>query len=228
MPAYRSPKEAEVRDAVVARLRAVRPGARIIHEINTAGTGSNRIDVLAVDRAEVIAVEIKSEKDKLDRLPDQVEAMRKVAHHVIAAIHEKHLVQKPEPWMRDDLVDIPRDMTKGAVKWIYPELQRPGLWDWRWEDPRPTVTKPLPEGAIWMLWSAELVQLCADLQVSVSKRPTIGHMVTALRWNATGAQITKGICAALRARACIEADPPCGSPPANDNTITQAKEATHG
>lgn len=218
MPAYRSPQEAEVRDAVVARLRKLRPGARIMHEINTAGTGSNRIDVLAVDRAEIIAVEIKSEKDKLDRLPDQVDAMRKVAHHVIAAIHEKHLVQKPEPWMRDDLVDIPRAMTKGATKWVFPELHRPGLWDWRWEDPRPAVTNPLPDAALFMLWNAELRCLCADLHVSVQSRPTIDQMITALRWNATGGQITKGICAALRARACIEADPPCGSPPVNDNT----------
>ena len=34
MPAYRSSAEAEVRDAVVARLREIRPDARIMHEIN--------------------------------------------------------------------------------------------------------------------------------------------------------------------------------------------------
>jgi hypothetical protein len=88
--------------------------------------------------------------------------------------------------------------------------------------------KALPDGALFMLWSEELVRLCAEMGISVGKRPNIRTMVRALRWGATGSQITKGICAALRARACIEADPPCGSPPANDNTITQAKEATHG
>ncbi len=94
MPAYRSSAEAEIRDAVVARIRKQRPGARIIHEINVSTYGPNRIDVLAVDRAEIIAVEIKSAKDKLDRLPAQIAAMRGAAHRVVAAIHEKFLVEQ--------------------------------------------------------------------------------------------------------------------------------------
>ncbi|WP_278118673.1 hypothetical protein [Mesorhizobium sp. WSM4887] len=72
MPAYRSSAEAEIRDAAVARLRQRRPNARIIHEINVSSNGPNRIDVLAVDRAEIIACEVKSAKDKLDRLPAQL------------------------------------------------------------------------------------------------------------------------------------------------------------
>lgn len=70
------------------------PKARIIHEVNAASFG-NRIDVLAVDHAEVVAVEIKSEKDKPDRLPAQLTAMMGVAHHVIVALQEKFLVEQP-------------------------------------------------------------------------------------------------------------------------------------
>lgn len=208
MPAYRSSAEAEVRDAVVARLRRFRPDARIMHEINVAGTGSNRVDVLAVCRAEIIAVEVKSARDKLDRLPDQIEAMRGAAHHVIAAIHEKHLVKKPDQYSSDTTIGIPRAFTRGADSWIFPELQRPGQWDHRWVDPIPALTRALPAAALSMLWQVELWELCGSLGMSMTRRATMAHMTNALRWSATGAQITKGICAALRARNATEADPP--------------------
>src|SRR6056297_3623333 len=90
MPAARSEAEAEIRDAVVAKLRRTRPDARIIHEINMAG-GTNRADVMAVSPAEIITVEIKSEKDKLDRLPDQIATMRKCSHITVAALHRKFM-----------------------------------------------------------------------------------------------------------------------------------------
>jgi hypothetical protein len=45
--------------AVVGHLRQLRPGCRIIHEINASSFG-NRIDVLAVGESDLIAVEIKS------------------------------------------------------------------------------------------------------------------------------------------------------------------------
>lgn len=50
MPAYRSEAEAEIRVEVVALLRRQMPGCRIIHEINCAVWGPNRIDVMAVLR----------------------------------------------------------------------------------------------------------------------------------------------------------------------------------
>lgn len=203
MPAYRSSAEAEVRDAVVARLRLIRPGARIMHEVNACGFG-NRIDVLAVDRAEIIAVEVKSEKDKIDRLPDQLKAMRGVAHVTIAALHEKFL----NPWEHGSNVwQAPRE-ARGATVWAFPETaERRGFGVARWEEPRPQPTVPLPGDAIHMLWAAELRQLCAALGVPAKARDTMPFMVNALRWRATGEHITKGICAALRARRCIEADP---------------------
>lgn len=81
---------------LVERLRRIRPEARIIHEIQSACQGPNRIDLIAVSRSEIIAVEIKSERDKLDRLPAQVGAMLGCAHHVIAALHERFLAE-PAP-----------------------------------------------------------------------------------------------------------------------------------
>lgn len=190
MPAYRSAAEAEVRDAVVERLRAIRPEARIMHEVNATAFG-NRIDVLAVSPSEIIAVEVKSAKDKLDRLADQVTAMTKCSHHVIAAVHEKF-----------GLTAV-KDATRWkAEHWFYPAQIA------YWTEPRMAVNRPLPAGAINMLWREELLAMCQRYGVQVGKRPTMGEMIPALRWQLTGRDITRGICAMLRGRACIEADDP--------------------
>lgn len=190
MPAYRSEAEREIRDAVVARLRQMRPDARIMHEVNASGFG-NRIDVLAVDRAEIIAVEIKSAKDKLNRLEAQAKAMRGCAHHVIAAVHEKFALN-----------DVRSAVGWGATIWFYPADPQ------YWTEPRLALTLPLPNDALNMLWREELLTMCGHYGVCVPKRPTMGQMITALRWCLTGRDLTLGICAALRARTCIEADDP--------------------
>jgi hypothetical protein len=220
MPAYRSEAEAEVRAAVVARLRLLRPNARIMNEVNVAGQGSNRIDVLAVDRAEIIAVEIKSAKDKIDRLSDQVKAMQGCAHQVIAALHDKFLtsaehdirIRNPETGFYEktgtQIYFRGPDVPHGVLIWAYPETQRQGFQCGIWAEPKPRITIPLPPSAINILWADELRQLCAMIQVSLPPRPNMDQMISALRWRATGEQITKGICAMLRARHCIEADPP--------------------
>lgn len=206
MPAYRSSAEAEIRDAVVARIRQLRPGARIIHEINCGGQGTNRIDLIAVEPAEIIAVEIKSVKDKIDRLPAQIRAMRGVAHHVIAALHEKFLI--PAKWA-EGRVEAPPE-AKGATVWAYPEA---GAEVGRtygcaaWEHPRPAVQSVLPHDAIFMLWRDELHALCNALRIPVGRRATMSTMVQHLRWSCPGRELTRGCCTMLRARRCIEADP---------------------
>lgn len=208
MPAYRSPAEAEIRDAVVARVRQHRPDARIIHEINACDFG-NRIDVLAVDRAEIIAIEVKSAKDKLDRLPAQIKAMNGAAHHVIAALHEKFLV--PARWAHRVPGSVePPSEAKGATVWAFPEA---GAEVGRaygcaaWEMPRLAINAALPQGALRILWRDELYALCGQLRIDVGRRATMPEMSKALRWHCTGAELTRGICAALRARRCVEADP---------------------
>lgn len=207
MPAYRSAAEAEIRDAVVARIRDHRPEARIIHEINCAGQGTNRIDLIAVDRAEIIAVEIKSAKDKIDRLPAQIKAMKGAAHHVVAALHEKFLV--PARWATEGRVEAPPE-AKGATVWAYPEAGAEAGRTYgcaAWEQPRPAIQAVLPFDAMHMLWRDELLRLCRALSVPLGKRPTMDLMARALRWQCTGSDLTRGVCAMLRARRCVEADP---------------------
>lgn len=220
MPAYRSGAEAEIRDAVVARIREQRPNARIIHEINVSTYGPNRIDVLAVDAAEIIAVEIKSEKDKLDRLPAQINGMMGVAHHVVAALHEKFMTVERDAnehsahYGRDGKLyyrALPDGIHWKCTNWIYPERCRsadPGYdFGWRWAVPDPAIQAPLPATALNMLWRDELEWLCSKMRVSVGRRPNMGTMATALRWNCNGRELTVGVCEALRRRQCSEADP---------------------
>ncbi|WP_022727248.1 NERD domain-containing protein [Fodinicurvata sediminis] len=217
MPAYRSEAETEIRAEVVDHLRHHRPEARIIHEIN-AGSFGNRIDVLAVSPAEIIAVEIKSAKDKLDRLSDQLHAMRRVSHQAYYAVHEKFLVeyktnQFTAHYERDGVYymrDLPKPFRHGPA-WIYPRRVRSAnrsmdnLARWRIENMRPATS--LPSGSIGMLWRDELYALCGELRVPVRKRANMTEMQNALRWNCTGRDLTHGICAALRRRECCEADP---------------------
>jgi Holliday junction resolvase len=225
MPAYRSPDEAEIRDPVVAQLRLIRPGARIMHEVNVAGTGSNRIDVLAVDRREIIAVEVKSKKDKIERLTDQVKAMQGVAHHVVAALHEKFLqkqyaedpavVCNPAFNFEKDQRYIWTDPAEsvGATTWIFPMRRRiddTAVRDDRmtWRTPREALQDVLPAGAIHMLWREELLAIATRLRVNTNAKLPMLDLVRDIRWFASGREITEGICWALRRRIVIEGDPP--------------------
>lgn len=221
MPAYRSAAEAEIRDAVVARLRERRPAARIIHEINVSTYGLNRIDLIAVDVGEIVAVEIKSAKDKLDRLPAQIEAMKSVAHHVVVGLHEKFLVEsetheKAQHYERDGkfyLRALPGCLNCSVSSWVYPRVRRTldPAWDLdrldQWGLPSRRLEAPLPWAALGLLWRAELLALCGAMRVSVGRRADMSDMSDALRWRCTGKELTRGICTLLRARSCVEADP---------------------
>lgn len=206
MPAYRSEAEAEIRVPVVERLREIIPGCRIIHEINAASFG-NRIDVLAVGRDRIAAVEIKSSKDKLDRLEDQLTAMRGVAHHVFAAIHEKFLEDRP----KINCVVPPEQCRRACAVWVYPRRERGGWspgseWEARARWVKPEVC--LPANAIHALWRDELHAICRGLNVGAVSKLTMPEAIDLIRWHMTGAEITRAICAALRARECVEADAP--------------------
>lgn len=223
MPAYRSSAEAEIRDAVVERLREIRPKARIMHEVNCSLWGPNRIDVLAVSPAEIISVEVKSERDKLDRLPAQIASMLTMSHHVIVALHEKHLVEREEPtnkwaahYERDGIYrikEIPQEAS-GAIPWVYPERWRAmmnvhqgfdRLANWRHPD---QVTQRANIDSIDMLRVGEMRVFCEIMGIPAGKRATLTSILPLIKWTCTGEQITKGVCAVLRARECPEADAP--------------------
>lgn len=208
MPAYRSSAEAEVRGSAIARLRKLRPNARIIHEINNGH--SNRIDVLAVDASEIIACEIKSEKDTLDLLLGQVSGMREVAHRTVIAVHECLLNEIPtnEHYARYERDGVfyrkqsPIDFMSNVEVWIYPEVATNP-----WRAPNAAFNEVLPQRALQMVWKDELIWLCSTNGIKATSRSTAYNMREQLLWHCSGRDLTKGICNVLRARQCIEADP---------------------
>ncbi|GAA5073549.1 hypothetical protein N0B44_15665 [Roseibacterium beibuensis] len=205
MPAYRSSAEAEIRDAVVAKLRRDRPGARIIHEINIDG-GATRVDVMAVDRLELITVEVKSERDKLDRLPDQLAAMRSASHVAVAALHRKFM-PPIDDLARPRLDGVPY----GVPIWWHPAAQdmveaHHPAFQWAEIDRARSLGRALPPDALRILWRAELVELAGQFGIAC-RCLDMGGIRNALRWAATGRDLTRGICRALRLRTgCAEAD----------------------
>lgn len=58
-----------MRDAVIAWAKVWRPGVRALHELVL---GARRIDLVFVDQRDVFGVEIKSSRDRLDRLEAQM------------------------------------------------------------------------------------------------------------------------------------------------------------
>ncbi len=211
MPAHRSADEAEIRGAAIARLRDVMPGCRIIHEINCASFGPNRIDLLAVTRDRIAAVEVKSKRDKLDRLPAQIASMRGVAHYAIAALHEKFLT----PWQPNlqhgsalPGFNEPQE-ARGAVVWAYPVIPRAGsLGDWslmdRWTKPK---LLPPPD-FIDLLWAVELRAIVRKHSLHKGASALdMPQMVDLIRWALPGKRVLAETCATLRSRACTEADP---------------------
>lgn len=207
MPAHRSNAEGEIREAVVSALRRYRPEARIIHEIYMGG-GVNRADLMCVGRDELITVEIKSERDKLDRLPDQIDTMRKCSHIAIAALHRKFMPE-PETLAAPRLDCVPW----GVPIWWYPKAQDMAeahhpAFTWPEPDRRDTLAQPLPADALHLLHRDELAELCCEIGVAAGKRANMKSMIAALRWGATGRDLTLGICRALRRRTLLaEADP---------------------
>ena len=220
-----SSDEREIRDAVVARLRELVTGARIVHELNVCGTGSNRIDVAAIAPELIVAVEIKSRKDKLDRLDEQWPAFNACCHHVVVAAHEKHFIAHPEinARIRDEL---PRQLTLN-----HPLFVTRSFWDHKvWRYPRPEkgefgreswaflthwhsvrgrrADQPRAAAMLEMLWAEELRDECSRHRIDGGARRTRPDMIADMVWMMTGREICQAVCRQLRARHFAEADSP--------------------
>ncbi|MGV1752812.1 hypothetical protein [Agrobacterium sp. CG674] len=224
----RSLDEQDIRNAVVARLRDLMSGARIVHELNVAGQGSNRIDVAAIGTEHIVGVEIKSRKDVLKRLDDQWKAFNEVCHFVIVAAHEKHFADYREPRWRDD---VPSERHLNHP--LFFGHRRGDKRVWRFPQPLPETLRPYPnDGDRWqfcrdrdlrvipqatsmldMLWAAELQNECKRHRVPCSSRSTRPDMIRSLAWHLTGKEVTQAVCRQLRQRSFAEADAPIYATP---------------
>lgn len=174
-----SAAEERIRLKAEAMLRNAFPEARIVHELMLR-QGGCRADLAAVTLDRIICVEVKSERDVLTRLPDQVAAMRMVCDAWCVVTAQKHL-----------------DKCRKIAGWLQAAeedgLERLHLWR---ESLGGTCNAP---ARLDMLWADELRWVSG---IKAARWPCI----TAASDSMTGAQVRRAVCAQLRARSFPRAD----------------------
>lgn len=193
MPRKASDEEEALRVAAEAWMRQRWPAARIIHELNLEG-GAQRIDLVSVGDEELRMVEIKSAKDVLKRLPDQIKAACRCAQEVWVAIDAKHL----------DKFEALQAETRPVGWWSVGVLvMRDGVLS---EKQQAANKQPDPRRVCGLLWSDEMRRhLIASNNQENMIRKTVDEY--GLR------HIMRKVCLALKARPFPRADAAIGEPP---------------
>lgn len=193
--------ENEMRNTVIDKLRALRPDSRIIHELNTAGTGSARADLACIGKSEILLFEIKSERDTLKRLTSQWEAFSRASHRTILVLDRKFFpdLNILSPHLHLDLKNC-----RSENIWLYPEkyhwnlnVRGYGLNFLPTPELKPTLN---------MLWREELLTLCNNLNVKYLSKDNMLTLVERIILNCTGRDIIEQVCSALRTRKFAKAD----------------------
>ncbi len=192
----RSSAEWEIRDALVSSFHENEPNARIVHELNVAGTGSNRADLGIVFPDTLVLIEIKSAKDTLSRLEPQFEAFQKCSHMVLIVAYEKHFNEqnhlKDCEWMR---------WSHREHVWKYPAKA--------WTFPRyKAFVEPHAYAFLDMLWAEELKDALEYHQLGWPKGAPRWELIRDLTLKLTGKQVRETVCRQLRQREFAEADAP--------------------
>lgn len=186
-----SEAERHLRSLAVARLRHLLPDARIVHELNVE-VGRCRVDLAAIAPTQLVFVEIKSRKDKLDRLAEQVRVFS-------PACTRFAICYASERWSYEAVTkaagyDESRD--------LWPE-DRPEWWTLREGFKPPNASVMLN-----LLWREELYWEAVRANLQPHKRESRSPLMHRL-WRAlTGAEVVAAVCRQLRGRHFAEGDPP--------------------
>lgn len=203
-----SASERIIRDYTANRLRVMMPDARIIHELVVGGC---RADLAVVDPERITLVEIKSEKDTLKRLPEQVRQFERAVHEVIVVAHERWF--DTSPYQNGSPRFVPMEDLRNPAGihevWAFPEdASRPmyGAWSFK----RHWSARPEPHAArlLELLWRAELQAECFRHRIAAPSRSTCITMIRDMGWHMTGEEIARAVCRQLRMREFSEAEPP--------------------
>jgi hypothetical protein len=206
--------EREIRNTVIDKVRQFRPGSRIIHELNTAGTGSPRADLAVVGPAEILLFEIKSERDVLKRLEHQWKAFNACSHQTFLVLDRKFFIEKEYAngaGVRYEPTEFLSSVfTSPQIRnnvWTYPEPKKNAnkYMDQTWKF-KSLYDTPCTRAMLNLLWRAELVELCQKLSLPYMSRDNMAKLTERLILGATGRQITEGVCQSLRTRKFAEAD----------------------
>ncbi|PWJ81541.1 hypothetical protein C7441_11073 [Pseudaminobacter salicylatoxidans] len=209
----RSSAEVEIRDAVVKRFRELWPDARIIHEMNVEH-GSSRADVVAVQPDRLWICEIKSKKDKLDRLSGQIADFGPCCHGMIVAAHEKWTKSPGMETMKHGIIrqiQSPLSLALAGTRrcydiWEYPEPNRESRWR-NWSEPY-RAEVPWYHRMLMLLWADEIRSVASEHRVSCDRRTPAYKLAPEISRLLSGKEIETAVCKMLRAREFAEADPP--------------------
>lgn len=201
--------EREIRDAAAGFFRAQRPDARIIHELVVGGC---RADLAVVQTERIALVEIKSSRDTLKRLAEQVRQFKRASHEVIVIADEKWFDRTP--YNNGMPRFVPSDALQDGAPypaeiWAYPEDKaRRSYRPWHMPHWRAVSAQPHAARLLELLWKSELLAECFRHRISVSSRTTCPVMIRDMAWHMTGAEIARAVCRQLRQREFPEADAP--------------------
>lgn len=183
-----SEAERWLRGLAVERCRELMPTARIVHELNVE-VGSCRVDLAAIAPDRLVMLEIKSRKDTLDRLPEQVRVFAPACHRLV-------VVYASERW---DVSTIYKASDYAAEVW--PEDRRA---HWTLRD---TFKPPNTSVMLNLLWREELFWEADRHGLQPHRRATRSDMMHSMWRHLTGQQIVEAVCRQLRGRKFAEADP---------------------
>lgn len=184
-----SEAERWLRGLAVERVRELMPDARVVHELNVE-TGSCRVDLAAVAPDRLVMLEIKSRKDKLDRLPEQARIFAPACHRLV-------VVYASERW---DVGTIYKASDYRAEVW--PEDRR----EW-WNISRDSFKLPNTSAMLNLLWREELFWEADRHNLQPHKRANRSDLMRSMWRYLTGQQIVEAVCRQLRSRTFAEADP---------------------
>ena len=153
-------------------------------------TGKCRVDLAAIAPDLLVLVEIKSRKDTLDRLPEQVRIFGPACHRLVVCY--------------------------AAERWDYSTVSKSADWSVEiWPDNRPEwwsigggFKPPNTSAMLNLLWRDELYWEASRAGFQPHKRESRSPLMRKLWDGLTGRQVVAAVCRQLRARRFAEADPP--------------------
>jgi hypothetical protein len=192
----RSSEEFEMRKAIDAWGRQRWASARVVHELVV--NSERRIDMAFIGPDYLVGVEIKSSKDTLDRLSDQMKVFRRHIPLVILAVAPKWRAGLCIGGVDVFEVDPSAEFPVRGYSYYRQDL---------------SVTVPL----LGLLWAQELRNAAIRLGINSSAKATMIHNIATIAQNATGKEIIREVCTELRARDAFPkskghppSDPPIG------------------
>ncbi len=177
-----------MRDAVILWGQRRWPGYRCIHEVPLS---DRRIDIAFVGIKDIVGVEIKSSRDRLDRLEDQVEEYRRWLPEVWIAVARRWQGHEMLPSSGRNLIVID-DCDEG-----FPDISetRPGR--------RPYRDELVCSRMLGLLWREEAARIAQRTGVIPGTSPTRdprNKILPLLARLLTGNEIMREVCAELRQR----------------------------